>query len=141
MVSDAQALFESFLSYIETENFDADILFEKISKIAVVINEIANQGDDLQPGSNEKSAVLRETVSHALTATRYHAIYKQLFPRYIVERSIVEVNCALCDLVAMCKLNKNSTNLRVLDIDTKTSKKLANESIAQQRPVDNKEDH
>lgn len=138
LVSDAQALFESFLSYIETENFDADILFEKISKIAVVVNEIANQGDDLQPGSNEKSAVLRETVSHALTATRYHAIYKQLFPRYIVERSIVEVNCALCDLVAMCKLNKNSTNLRVLDIDTKTSKKLANESIAQQRPVDNK---
>ncbi|RCK63899.1 hypothetical protein Cantr_10666 [Candida viswanathii] len=138
LVSDAQALLETFLSYLLTETFDADILFEKISKIAVVVNEIANQGDDQQQGSNEKSAVLRETVAHSLTATRYHAIYKQLFPRYIVEKSIVEVNCALCDLVAVCKLNENSTNLRVLDIDPKTSKKLANESIAQQRPLEGK---
>ncbi|RCK63529.1 hypothetical protein Cantr_09739 [Candida viswanathii] len=138
LVSDAQALLETFLSYLLMETFDADILFEKISKIAVVVNEIANQGDDQQQGSNEKSAVLRETVAHSLTATRYHAIYKQLFPRYIVEKSIVEVNCALCDLVAVCKLNENSTNLRVLDIDPKTSKKLANESIAQQRPMEGK---
>ena len=73
--------------------------------------------------------MLREAVAYSLTATRYHATYKQLFPRYIVEKSIGELNCILCDLIAECKLNENSTNLRVLEVETKVPKKSVNEDF------------
>lgn len=129
LVSDALALIDSFLGYLASEKCDSDILFEKISKLAIVINEIANQGDRQRLGSNEHSVMLREAVAYSLTATRYHATYKQLFPRYIVEKSIGELNCILCDLIAECKLNENSTNLRVLDVETKVPKKSVNEDF------------
>ncbi|KGQ97415.1 hypothetical protein MEU_01228 [Candida albicans P37005] len=129
LVSDALALIDSFLGYLVSEKCDSDILFEKISKLAIVINEIANQGDRQRLGSNEHSVMLREAVAYSLTATRYHATYKQLFPRYIVEKSIGELNCILCDLIAECKLNENSTNLRVLEVETKVPKKSVNEDF------------
>ncbi|KAG5420645.1 SPA2 [Candida metapsilosis] len=118
LVSDAQALLESFLVYI-SENWDVNVMFEKASKIAVVMNEIAAQGENQVPNSNEHSILLREAAAYALTATRYHATYRSLFPKFIVEKALGEMNCVLCDLVATSKLNENSTNLRKLEPEKK----------------------
>ena len=118
LVSDAQALLESFLVYI-SENWDVNVMFEKASKIAVVMNEIAAQGENQVPNSNEHSILLREAAAYALTATRYHATYRLLFPKFIVEKALGEMNCVLCDLVATSKLNENSTNLRKLEPEKK----------------------
>lgn len=120
LVSDAQALLESFFVYI-AESWDVNVMFEKVSKIAVVMNEIAAQGENQVPNSNEHSILLREAASYALTATRYHATYKQLFPKFIVEKALGEMNCVLCDLIATSKLNENSTNLRKLEPEKKAA--------------------
>ncbi|KAI5969632.1 SPA2 [Candida margitis] len=120
LVSDAQALLESFLVYI-ADNWDVNVMFEKVSKIAVIMNEIAAQGEHQVPNSNEHSILLREAAAYALTATRYHATYRSLFPKFIVEKALGEMNCVLCDLVAASKLNENSTNLRKLEPEKKSS--------------------
>ncbi|EGW32495.1 uncharacterized protein SPAPADRAFT_51046 [Spathaspora passalidarum NRRL Y-27907] len=115
LVSDVYALIDSFFIYINQPNFDSDILFEKISKISIVINEIANQGECNHLNTNEHSMLLREAVTHALTATRYHATYKNLLPKFVVEKAINELVFLVCDLIAVCKLNENSANMRILE--------------------------
>ncbi|KAG7660688.1 SPA2 [[Candida] subhashii] len=134
LVSDVQASLESFLVYLSQDNFDPDILFEKISKISVIVNEIATQGDNHQFNSNENSVLLRESISHVLTATRYHAVYKNLLPKFVIEKAIGELCFIMCDLISNCKLNENSTNLRMIEsyntpIENKVPKKLVSEDF------------
>ena len=134
LVSDAQSLLESFLVYIG-ENWDVNVMFEKVSKIAVVMNEIASQGENQVPNSNEHSILLREASAYALTATRYHATYRQLFPRFIVEKALGEMNCVLCDLISTSKLNENSTNLRKLEPEKKAAAATPSQSDYGVRPL------
>lgn len=115
LVADLQALVESFILYISQDRFDSDILFEKISKISIIANEIATQGDNQHLNSNENSITLREATSHALTATRYYATYSSILPRIVVERALGEVCFTLCDLVTVSKLNSGSENNRAVD--------------------------
>lgn len=122
LVSDVYAKFESFLTYLSQDHYDADILFEKISKISVMVNEVASQGENQQLNSNENSVLLRESISHVLTASRYHAVYKNLLPRFVIERCVGEVCFIMCDLISTCKLNENSTNVKMIgpsQIETK----------------------
>lgn len=115
LVADLQALVESFILYIAQDHVDSDILFEKISKISIIANEIATQGDNQHLNSNENSIILREATSHALTATRYYATYSNILPRIVVERALGEVCFTLCDLVTVSKLNSGSENDRAVD--------------------------
>ncbi|KAK6463964.1 spindle pole antigen [Scheffersomyces coipomensis] len=117
LVSDLQSMIESFLIYLNTEN-DSDILFEKISKLSVIANEIASQGESQVLNSNEYSVCLREAVSYALTTTRYFAVYDGIIPKAVVERSIGEVNFSLCDLISSVKMKENSSNSRQIELDS-----------------------
>ncbi|RLV92984.1 Protein SPA2 [Spathaspora sp. JA1] len=128
LVSDAYALVDSFLVYISQPNFDADVLFEKISKISIIINEIANQGDCNELNSNEHSVLIREATTHVLTATRYHATYKNLMPRFIVEKAINELMFLICDLISASKLHENSGNLRLIDPKKQPQSQLQQQS-------------
>lgn len=129
-VSDLQSLVESILTYINNPTFDADILFEKISKISVLANQIASQGDSNLMNSNGNSVCLRESASHALTATRYYAVYSSILPKIVVQRAISEISYTLCDLISVSKLKYSSAednpgdatlvnNTGVHDSDTK----------------------
>ncbi|CUM46125.1 uncharacterized protein AC631_01429 [Debaryomyces fabryi] len=112
LVTDLQALVESFLLNINDPNPVPDVLFDKISKISLLGNEIANQGDKQHLNSNENSICLREAVSYALTATRYYAIFSDILPKIVVEQSLGEVCFTVCELVSVSKLNENSTDTR-----------------------------
>lgn len=114
LVGDFQALVETFLIYLNGTSFDSDLLFEKISKISILANEIASQGDNQHINSNEHSVCLRESVSYAITATRYFAIYSSILPKIVVERAVGEVSFSLCDLIAFSKLNSSSLNSRTV---------------------------
>lgn len=108
LVADLLAFVETFLNYLGNDDtFDSDFLFEKISKISVTANAIAAQGDDASLNSNENSILLREAVSYALTSTRYYAVYSNILPKVIVERSLGEICFCLCDLISISKLNTN----------------------------------
>lgn len=125
LVADLQSLVETFILYLNSETFDSDILFEKISKISILASEIASQGDNQQFNSNEHSIGLREAVSYALTATRYFAVYSAMLPKIVVERSIGEICFSLCDLVSASKLNEKSGNSRNVEPITLEKQRVA----------------
>lgn len=114
-VSDLQSLVESILTYINNPTFDSDILFEKISKISVLANQIASQGDSNLMNSNGNSVCLRESASHALTATRYYAVYSSILPKIVVQRAISEISYTLCDLISVSKLKNPSADDNIGD--------------------------
>lgn len=127
LVTDLQALVESFLLSINDPNPVPDLLFDKISKISLLGNEIANQGEKQHLNSNENSICLREAVSYALTTTRYYSIFSDILPKIVVEKSLGEVCFTVCELISVSKLNENSTGtiniyqepLHVLDEKTR----------------------
>lgn len=116
MVSELQSLIESYLLYISEDEYEPEILFDKISKLSILANEVAIQGDNYKPNSNEYSVLLREAASYALTATRYLASHQSFLPKIIVERAVSEIGFALCDLAATGKLNENSVLSREVSI-------------------------
>ncbi|KAK6455492.1 uncharacterized protein RJT20DRAFT_155720 [Scheffersomyces xylosifermentans] len=118
LVADLQSLIESFLLSLNSADVDSDTLFDKISKLSIIANEVASQGDNQQLNSNEFSVVLRESVSHALTSTRYFAIYPNIFPRVVVERAVGEIGFGLCDLVSSVKLREHSSESRAIEPTT-----------------------
>lgn len=115
LVADLQASIESFLLYINESSFDSDLLFDKISRISILSNEVATQGDAGSLNSNEQSVCLRESTSHALTATRYFALYSSLLPKIVIDRALSEICFTLCDLVSVSKLNSESINSTIID--------------------------
>ncbi|EAZ63126.2 spindle pole antigen [Scheffersomyces stipitis CBS 6054] len=118
LVADLQSLIESFLISLNEQNVDSDTLFDKISKLSIIANEIANQGDHSRRNTNEFSVVLRESVSYGLTATRYYAMYTTILPKVIVERAVGEISFSLCDLVSSVKLRESSSETRKIEPST-----------------------
>lgn len=98
------ASIDSFLISINDANPDSELLFDKISKIAVAANKIATLGDKHILSSNDYSVSVREAVSHALTATRYYASHSKVLPKVVVERAVGEVAFTMCDLISISKL-------------------------------------
>ncbi|KAG7195892.1 component of the polarisome [Scheffersomyces spartinae] len=116
MVSELQSLIESYLLYISEEAYEPEILFDKISKLSILANEVAIQGDNYKPNSNEYSVLLRDAASYALTATRYLASHQSFLPKIIVERAVCEIGFALCDLASASKLNEHSALSREVSL-------------------------
>lgn len=100
------SLVETFVESITVPQADTDLLFEKISSIALAANKIC--GESSINNSSQADAI-REAASHALTATRYYATYPNLMPRVIVERSVSEIAFTVCDHIAVSKLRANDT--------------------------------
>jgi hypothetical protein len=121
LVADIQALIESFIIQLNSNKHDPDALFDKVSKISVTANEIANQGDSQHLNSNQYSTSLRAAVNYALTTTRYYGIYDTLLPKIIVERAIGELSFTICDLISDSKLNTNSSSSRSVVVDKAAS--------------------
>lgn len=112
LVSELHTLIECFILSLNDLKVDTDLLFDRISRISLLGNQIANQGDNQNLNINENSVCLREAVSYALTATRYYAIYSDILPKIVLERSLGEICFTVCDLISVSKLNENSTSSR-----------------------------
>ncbi|CUM63583.1 uncharacterized protein PRCAT00001162001 [Priceomyces carsonii] len=117
LISDFHSLVESFMINLDATLINCDLLFEKIAKLSVLINEIAEQGDNKILNSNEHSVNLRESTTYALTAVRYFASFDVILPKVVVERSIGEICFSLCELISASKLNENSYNSRRVESD------------------------
>lgn len=111
LVGDLQALVETFSDTLGAKNVNADQLFDKVSRIAVTANEIANQGESQVLNSNAYSVCLREAITHAITATRYFSVYNEVLPKVLVQRSIDEVCFAVCDLISVAKLREGTEEI------------------------------
>lgn len=101
------SLIETFIESLGNPDADIDLLFEKISSIALAANKISGLKDNdprsLQASSHSDS--IREAASHALTATRYYATYPKLMPRVIVERAVSEIAFTMCEHISVAKLS------------------------------------
>lgn len=133
-ISVLHSYIESFIHYLNDDNINSTILFEKISQIVISVNEIASKGDESMTKYNEHSIILRECASHALTVTRYYAVYQKLLPKIVVERAINEITFTLCDFISFFKLF-DDTNVTQLsgsnksDIDEKKKKSTSYNNI------------
>lgn len=105
------SLVETFIESVSDPKADADLLFEKISAIALAANRISGENvlGQLNLQSSGYSDSIREAASHALTATRYYATYPKLMPRVIVERAVSEIAFTVCDHIAVAKLRVHDT--------------------------------
>lgn len=85
-----------------------ELLFEKVSKIAIVGNEIAREGEG-HLNYNAHATYVRETIAYFITVARYYAIYSSLIPKIIIERSIAELCFSINDLISSAKLSEKET--------------------------------
>lgn len=115
LVSELNILTEDFLEILNSDKKDTDALFDKISRISHVANQIATQGDYKNNNSNDKVVYLRGAICHALDATRYFALYPGILPRIVVEKAAGEINFIVCDLISVVKLNENSRDSESID--------------------------
>lgn len=150
------ALIDSFVLHLNSETLDNDSLFEKMSKIALVANNVASHGQESAFNNDVHSGFVREAAGHALTATRYFASYRQLLPKVVVERAVAEVAFAVCDFISAFKLidttvsepnderkdkpmplkesdglNKNSISIRPLKIASRLQSNLGSDLLSQ----------
>lgn len=105
------AAIEAFMISLYDDHSDSELLFEKISNLAILANKLASVGNKSALYENDHLAVnVREAAGHSLTATRYYGSNKKTLPRVVVERSVDELAFTVCDLVSTCKLNAGSTS-------------------------------
>lgn len=105
------AAIEAFMISLYDDHSDSELLFEKISNLAILANKLASVGDKSALYENDHLAVnVREAAGHSLTATRYYSSNKKTLPRVVVERSVDELAFTVCDLVSTCKLNVGSAS-------------------------------
>ncbi|QWU88239.1 hypothetical protein CA3LBN_002504 [Candidozyma haemuli] len=104
--SDFFASIEAFLISLYDDEADSELLFERISNVALLANKLASVGNKSALYENDHLAVnVREAAGHSLTATRYYGSNKKILPRVVVERSVDELAFTVCDLVSTCKLS------------------------------------
>lgn len=107
------ASIDSFVVSLNSEPLLNDTLFEQMSRIALVANNIASHGQEGVFNEDVHSGFVREAAGHALTATRYFASYRQLLPKVVVERAVAEVAFAVCDFISRFKLiDTNDSELK-----------------------------
>lgn len=100
------ASIEAFLISLYDDEADSELLFERISNVALLANKLASVGNKSALYENDHLAVnVREAAGHSLTATRYYGSNKKILPRVVVERSVDELAFTVCDLVSTCKLS------------------------------------
>lgn len=131
-VTKFQSSIETFLKYIDNKDFNSDILFEKVSSISLLANEIANQGDGNRLNSNENSVNVRDCASHVLSVTRYFTIYPDILPKVVMERSINELVFSVCDLVGKSKICLNDDTITkegVRSVNTSRDNLLTSENM------------
>lgn len=123
------ALIDSFLSSINDPVTDNDTLFEKISNIAVLSNKITSVAENSVLSHNDYSEAVLEAVTHALTATRYHATYSLLLPKIVVERAVSQVAFAMCDYLSVSKLYLGSSSDAGRNIPQTSTSSIADEDV------------
>lgn len=107
--SDFFASIEAFLISLYDDEADSELLFERISNVALLANKLASVGNKSALYENDHLAVnVREAAGHSLTATRYYGSNKKILPRVVVERSVDELAFTVCDLVSTCKLSDDT---------------------------------
>lgn len=127
LVADFQSLIESFIISLNSTSSNLDSLFEKVLKVSLSANEIANQAESNQLNSNDYAIALREAINYVLVTTRYFATYNTLLPKIVVERSVFQLCFILCDLISVSKLNENSINSR--NVNIQPEQKLTNSTF------------
>lgn len=116
-VAELNQLISSFLLIVHDNNLSTDLLFETITKITIVAGDIASQGESIKGG--EISSLIKASVSHAITATRFYAIHGKSLPKLVVETAISEISFCVCNLIAAAKAS-NSVEPSSEGLDPKT---------------------
>lgn len=120
---------ESFLLFLNKEKhgdskIEVNPLFDHISTIANISGKISS----FVPHS-EKSDLIRASISHAITSTRYFALYAEFLPKLIVESAVSEITFSVCELISDVKVNKDTSkyNASEFEVPNNFSKNINND--------------
>lgn len=81
---------------------DGKKLFEILSHLSGSIHQMLILVD--VPQFKDEVILLKASLSHALTAVRYHAVYHSILPKITVVAALSELAFAICNLVESCKI-------------------------------------
>lgn len=111
-----------------SESF-GDLLFEDIALISDAVHQIVTLTGT--PDNGENIILLKASLSHAITAVRYFAIYHRLLPRITVESAIAGVSFAVCGLIKKVKVSKTETASDIIAQELPNTPKTPVESTHQ----------
>jgi hypothetical protein len=125
---------KSFLLKLDDKsvNDNTTVLFEQVSHIADYASKIASYA----PHST-KADLVRSTVSHAITSTRYFTLYAELLPKLIIQTAVGEVAFSVCELISDVRLIKDDDQTATSPVAAKSTADDLNETndVSPVRPL------
>ncbi|SCV04080.1 LAMI_0H13256g1_1 [Lachancea mirantina] len=118
-----------FLKRVRSERSQKDFgdqLFDNIARISDIIHKIITLVNT--PDNTEKVALLKSSLSYAITTVRYFALYKDLLPLVTVNTAISDVCFASCNLLSMVKISTSENDQNLGPIDSLTNPETPRES-------------
>lgn len=124
-----QSNIESFIISIDDVNSNSELIFEKVSQISLLANQLANQADNNQLNRNELAVTVRNCASHLLTVTRYYNLFINVLPKFIIDRSVNELMFSVCELIGVSKIAVESNSTTTTSQFQPTTKTTEEQSI------------
>lgn len=138
LLSSFRKLIHDFLTQlslnIKNKSINSNDTFDLISKISKVSTNIANCATN-----TEKAELVRASISHAITATRYYTIYGEALPSLVIESALSEVVFTVYDFIQDVKLNNSETdgNLSVVEADiTQANRSFNSQKFNTEQSID-----
>lgn len=79
-----------------------DIIFGDIARISDIVHNIIKLVD--VPDNQKQILVIKASLSHAITATRFFALYHEILPFVTIESALSNVGFAVCSLLEVVKI-------------------------------------
>jgi uncharacterized coiled-coil protein SlyX len=125
---------KSFLLKLDDKSVsdNTSVLFEQVHHIAEYASKIASYA----PHST-KADLVRSTVSHAITSTRYFTLYAELLPKLIIQTAVGEVAFSVCELISDVRLIKDDYQIVTSPVVAKSMADDLNETndVSPVRPL------
>ncbi|CCD24612.1 Spa2p NDAI_0D02980 [Naumovozyma dairenensis CBS 421] len=111
-------------------------LFKELSKITNLISHIISTVE--LPQFNDQIVVLKASLSHMITSTRYYSIFGHLLPKITMYSAISEIIFALCNLIKIAKIRPSNNNKAINHLKTSASETITKDTLST-NPLGSKE--
>lgn len=122
------------LSTVSSDPQNSSSLFDHMSTITDIAGKIVSGVPQ-----SEKAEMVRASLSHAITSTRYYKIYHELLPKLIVESAVSQIAFSVFELIQDVKLTiDNSTDASAAsatDRPAPTFEKTSEADVSPVRPL------
>ncbi|QLQ79724.1 hypothetical protein HG537_0C03720 [Torulaspora globosa] len=113
---------------------DGKSLFEVLAHLSDAIHQMLILVD--VPQFKDEVVLLKASLSHAVTAVRYYAVYHSMLPKITVQAAISELAFAICNLVDSSKIKLDELDDEVAKLDLSKEVGLNVNTAAPHTPIE-----